>query len=65
MAPQVGLEPTTPRLTAECSAVELLRIVNLASLFIITNYFLIVNIIFIKVRVKFLVKIAILNATLF
>src|ERR1700680_738918 len=25
MAPQVGLEPTTPRLTAECSAIELLR----------------------------------------
>ena len=25
MAPQVGLEPTTPRLTAGCSAIELLR----------------------------------------
>ena len=25
MAPQVGLEPTTLRLTAECSAIELLR----------------------------------------
>ena len=25
MAPQVGFEPTTPRLTAECSTVELLR----------------------------------------
>ena len=25
MAPQVGLEPTTPRLTAECSTIELLR----------------------------------------
>ena len=24
-APQVGLEPTTTRLTAECSAIELLR----------------------------------------
>ena len=24
-APQVGLEPTTLRLTAECSAIELLR----------------------------------------
>ena len=24
-APQVGLEPTTPRLTAECSTAELLR----------------------------------------
>src|SRR5438270_12513850 len=35
MAPQVGLEPTTLRLTAECSAIELLRIrkpVNAASL---------------------------------
>ena len=27
MAPQVGLEPTTLRLTAECSAIELLRII--------------------------------------
>ena len=25
IAPQVGLEPTTLRLTAECSAIELLR----------------------------------------
>ncbi len=25
MAPEVGLEPTTCRLTAECSAIELLR----------------------------------------
>ena len=25
MAPEVGLEPTTLRLTAECSAIELLR----------------------------------------
>ena len=25
MAPQVGFEPTTLRLTAECSAIELLR----------------------------------------
>ncbi|MDF2904129.1 MAG: hypothetical protein K0S25_1767 [Bacillus sp. (in: firmicutes)] len=25
MAPQVGLEPTTVRLTAECSTTELLR----------------------------------------
>src|SRR5436190_6676570 len=25
LAPQVGLEPTTPRLTAECSTIELLR----------------------------------------
>jgi prolyl oligopeptidase len=29
MAPQVGLEPTTLRLTAECSAIELLRSVGL------------------------------------
>ena len=28
LAPQVGLEPTTLRLTAECSAIELLRSVN-------------------------------------
>ena len=28
MAPQVGLEPTTLRLTAECSAIELLRSVG-------------------------------------
>ena len=28
MAPQVGLEPTTTRLTAECSAIELLRIIE-------------------------------------
>ena len=27
VAPQVGLEPTTLRLTAECSAIELLRII--------------------------------------
>ena len=29
MAPQVGLEPTTTRLTAECSAIELLRIIGI------------------------------------
>src|ERR1022692_3976667 len=29
LAPQVGLEPTTLRLTAECSAIELLRSVVL------------------------------------
>jgi hypothetical protein len=29
LAPQVGLEPTTLRLTAECSAIELLRSVLL------------------------------------
>ena len=28
MAPEVGLEPTTLRLTAECSAIELLRSVQ-------------------------------------
>ena len=28
LAPQVGLEPTTTRLTAECSAIELLRIIE-------------------------------------
>ena len=28
LAPQVGLEPTTLRLTAECSAIELLRIIG-------------------------------------
>ena len=26
-APRVGLEPTTPRLTAECSTIELSRII--------------------------------------
>ena len=31
MAPQVGLEPTTLRLTAECSAIELLRHVDVHS----------------------------------
>src|ERR1035437_3805223 len=33
MAPQVGLEPTTLRLTAECSAIELLRSVLRNNLF--------------------------------
>ena len=28
VAPQVGLEPTTLRLTAECSAIELLRLIE-------------------------------------
>src|ERR1700750_251392 len=32
MAPEVGLEPTTLRLTAECSAIELLRSVRGAHL---------------------------------
>ena len=31
IAPQVGLEPTTTRLTAECSAIELLRIMESGS----------------------------------
>jgi hypothetical protein len=31
MAPEVGLEPTTLRLTAECSAIELLRNIRAAS----------------------------------
>ena len=29
MAPQAGLEPATLRLTVECSAIELLRIMSL------------------------------------
>ena len=33
-APQVGLEPTTPRLTAECSTAELLRIIYMKMTFI-------------------------------
>ena len=36
-APQVGLEPTTLRLTAECSAIELLR--NIASVIITARSF--------------------------
>jgi hypothetical protein len=36
MAPQVGLEPTTLRLTAECSAIELLR--NKRPHIVLTNY---------------------------
>ena len=32
LAPQVGLEPTTLRLTAECSAIELLRSVRAAEI---------------------------------
>ena len=35
MAPQVGLEPTTLRLTAECSTIELLR--SKVCVFIRTN----------------------------
>src|SRR5690554_2931567 len=31
MAPQTGLEPVTPRLTAECSTIELLRIIGSGS----------------------------------
>ena len=43
MAPEVGLEPTTLRLTAECSAIELLRSVlgrerlTRCALLVITN----------------------------
>ena len=33
MAPQVGLEPTTTRLTAECSAIELLRNIESENLY--------------------------------
>src|SRR5215207_11180833 len=36
LAPQVGLEPTTLRLTAECSAIELLR--NKRPHIVSTNY---------------------------
>ena len=40
VAPQVGLEPTTLRLTAECSAIELLRNKRLGreALFIADGY---------------------------
>jgi hypothetical protein len=44
MAPEVGLEPTTLRLTAECSAIELLRSVLKRDIFtrrastVITKY---------------------------
>ena len=31
MAPRVGLEPTTTRLTAECSTIELSGIITLAA----------------------------------
>jgi hypothetical protein len=34
LAPQVGLEPTTLRLTAECSAIELLRSKKLYSILV-------------------------------
>jgi hypothetical protein len=35
MAPEVGLEPTTLRLTAECSAIELLRNIRLCRVLIL------------------------------
>jgi hypothetical protein len=38
MAPQVGLEPTTLRLTAGCSAIELLRSVVKASAHLVSSY---------------------------
>ena len=38
MAPQVGLEPTTLRLTAECSAIELLRNMAVVVQFLLYNH---------------------------
>ena len=38
MAPQVGLEPTTLRLTAECSAIELLRTMDVGETFVSPTY---------------------------
>ena len=41
LAPQVGLEPTTLRLTAECSAIELLRSVLAGGqifIYVLTGY---------------------------
>ena len=38
MAPQVGFEPTTLRLTAECSAIELLRSVCGARIQLVLQY---------------------------
>jgi hypothetical protein len=38
MAPEVGLEPTTLRLTAECSAIELLRSVWNAGIHALRSY---------------------------
>ena len=40
MAPQVGLEPTTTRLTAECSAIELLRNNDSENLLTLRNHLL-------------------------
>ena len=40
MAPQVGLEPTTLRLTAECSAIELLRNMAVVVQFLLYNHLL-------------------------
>ena len=40
MAPQVGLEPTTTRLTAECSAIELLRNNDPENFFVLRNHLL-------------------------
>ena len=37
MAPQVGLEPTTLRLTAGCSAIELLRSVGALAMALLTH----------------------------
>jgi hypothetical protein len=38
LAPQVGLEPTTLRLTAECSAIELLRSVQAGQLHTVPDF---------------------------
>ena len=40
LAPQVGLEPTTLRLTAECSAIELLRNICFATRFMASARFI-------------------------
>ena len=40
VAPQVGLEPTTLRLTAECSAIELLRNMAVVVQFLLYNHLL-------------------------
>ena len=40
LAPQVGLEPTTLRLTAECSAIELLRNMAVVVQFLLYNHLL-------------------------
>ena len=54
MAPQVGFEPTTRRLTADCSTTELLRnvltvYIKLVSLDIISFLKLVFNVVFNKI----------------